>query len=70
AFQPREFISSYDWQEWASLTFETWDGLLQGSAARRAGFVGLRRNIAARLTVEGAGSGARLNGRQANQLTK
>ncbi len=70
AFQPREFVSSYDWQDWASLTFETWDGLLQGSAARRTGYEGLRRNIAAQMAGDLAGSGVSLTGSQANQLTK
>jgi epoxyqueuosine reductase len=47
AFAPREFITTFDWEDWAAPSRERWDKLLRGSAARRAGYEGLRRNILA-----------------------
>ncbi len=44
-FRPRGFISAFSWDDWRALDRETWDRLLRGSAARRAGYTGLRRNI-------------------------
>ncbi len=53
AFQTREFIASYTWNDWASLSRERWDELLRGSAARWIGYHGLRRNIEARAPKPG-----------------
>ncbi len=47
AFQPREFITSYDLERWRQVDADEWDRLLRGSAARRAGYQGLRRNLQA-----------------------
>ena len=47
AFAPQEFITSYGWEDWNGLGRERWDNLLRGSAARRIGYAGLRRNIEA-----------------------
>ncbi len=52
AFMPREFITTYDWADWAELSRERWDDLLRGSAARRAGYEGLMRNARAQRTVK------------------
>ena len=55
AFQPREFISSFDLQRWRQVDAGEWDRLLRGSAARRAGYEGLGRNIQA-VTANGTES--------------
>ncbi|UCH11396.1 MAG: tRNA epoxyqueuosine(34) reductase QueG [Fidelibacterota bacterium] len=47
AFAPREFITAYGMKGWEELSPERWDDLLRGSAARRAGYEGLKRNIQA-----------------------
>ncbi len=47
AFQPREFITSYDLERWRQVDADEWDRLLRGSAARRSGYEGLRRNLQA-----------------------
>lgn len=49
AFQPRVFISTYTRDDWQRLDRDTWDGLFRGSAARRTGFEGLKRNVAAQV---------------------
>ncbi len=56
AFMPREFITTSGWDDWAALSREQWDARLRGSAARRAGYEGLKRNIQA----QGASDGAEL----------
>ena len=45
AFQPRTFIVRHGWKDWVALDRNRWDRLLRGSAARRAGYEGLARNI-------------------------
>ncbi len=47
AFRAREFISSYDTERWQLLDDVEWDRLLRGSAARRPGYEGFRRNLQA-----------------------
>jgi len=47
AFKPREFIHSYNLEDWQTLDHATWDDLFRGSAARRATYQGLKRNIRA-----------------------
>ncbi len=48
SFMPREFITTFGWEDWRELSRERWENLLQGSAARWIGYTGLRRNIEAR----------------------
>ena len=45
AYQPREFITNYQWNDWLDMSREAWDRLFRGSAARRPGYDGLRRNV-------------------------
>jgi epoxyqueuosine reductase len=59
AFRPRAFIEEYGGEEWTVLERDSWDRLLRGSAARRAGYEGLMRNIAA----QAAGAGDQDRGR-------
>ncbi len=47
AFRAREFISSYDPDRWRQVDEAEWDRLLRGSAARRPGYEGFRRNLRA-----------------------
>ncbi|UCD38085.1 MAG: tRNA epoxyqueuosine(34) reductase QueG, partial [Fidelibacterota bacterium] len=47
AFTPREFITSFSVDDWLGLGEECWDELLRGSAARRARYNGLVRNVRA-----------------------
>jgi len=47
AFTQREFIAAFGWVDWAALGRERWGELLSGSAARRAAYEGLKRNVAA-----------------------
>ncbi len=53
SFVPREFITSFGWEDWNRLRQEQWDELLQGGAARRIGYAGLRRNIEAQASEAG-----------------
>jgi epoxyqueuosine reductase len=47
AFTPREFITAYGMEDWEELTKEQWHNMLWGSAARRAKYTGLVRNVRA-----------------------
>ena len=51
AFRPRPFVN-WTRQQWDALTEEAWDRLLRGSAARRPGYRGLMRNVAAAKQVD------------------
>jgi len=53
SFMPREFITTFGWEDWRELSRERWENLLQGSAAHRIGYAGLRRNIEARALEPG-----------------
>lgn len=44
-FKLREAIGKNDWQEWEEITHELWDEIMQGSAIRRTGYEGFKRNL-------------------------
>ncbi len=56
AFAPRAFITAFGWEDWAELSRERWEELFKGSAARRAGYEGLRRNVAVQVKGKRASS--------------
>ncbi len=45
AFAPREFITTYGWEDWAELSRERWEELFEGSAASRVGYERLKQNV-------------------------
>ncbi|MFB0517416.1 MAG: epoxyqueuosine reductase, partial [Candidatus Neomarinimicrobiota bacterium] len=51
-FAPREFITAFGFEDWAALGEKRWDKLLRGSAARRAGYEGLKRNVLAQIKTK------------------
>jgi epoxyqueuosine reductase len=44
-FKLREAIGKNDWKEWEEITHELWDEIMQGSAIRRTGYEGFKRNL-------------------------
>ena len=44
-FNMREAIGKYGWQEWEEITHELWEEIMQGSAIRRTGYEGFKRNL-------------------------
>ena len=44
-FNMREAIGKNGWQEWEGITHELWDEIMKGSAIRRTGFEGFKRNL-------------------------
>jgi len=41
----REAIGKNGWQEWEEITHELWEEIMQGSAIRRTGYDGFKRNL-------------------------
>ena len=44
-FNIREAIRKNGWQEWEEITHELWEEIMQGSAIRRTGYEGFKRNL-------------------------
>lgn len=44
-FNMREAIGKNGWQEWEEITHELWEEIMQGSAIRRTGYQGFKRNL-------------------------
>jgi epoxyqueuosine reductase len=44
-FTLREFVGKHSWEEWEEITHELWDEIMQGSAIRRTGYEGFKRNL-------------------------
>ena len=44
-FNIREAIGKNGWQEWEEITHELWEEIMQGSAIRRTGYQGFKRNL-------------------------
>jgi len=44
-FNMRETIGKNGWQEWEEITHELWEEIMQGSAIRRTGYEGFKRNL-------------------------
>jgi len=44
-FNMREAIGKNGWQEWEEITHELWEEIMQGSAIRRTGYDGFKRNL-------------------------
>ena len=44
-FNMREAIGKNGWQEWEEITHELWEEIMQGSAIRRTGYEGFKRNL-------------------------
>lgn len=44
-FNIREAIGKNGWQEWEEITHELWEEIMQGSAIRRTGYEGFKRNL-------------------------
>ena len=44
-FKMREAIGKNGWQEWEEITHELWEEIMQGSAIRRTGYEGFKRNL-------------------------
>ena len=44
-FNMREAIGKKGWQEWEEITHELWEEIMQGSAIRRTGYDGFKRNL-------------------------
>jgi epoxyqueuosine reductase len=41
----RESVAKHSWEEWEEITHELWDEIMQGSAIRRTGYEGFKRNL-------------------------
>jgi len=44
-FTLRESVAKHTWEEWEEITHELWDEIMQGSAIRRTGYEGFKRNL-------------------------
>jgi len=44
-FQLREAVATKGWEEWEEVTQELWDEIMKGSAIRRTGYEGFKRNL-------------------------
>ncbi len=44
-FNMREAIGKNGWQEWEEITHELWEEIMKGSAIRRTGYEGFKRNL-------------------------
>jgi epoxyqueuosine reductase len=44
-FTLRESVAKHSWEEWEEITHELWDEIMQGSAIRRTGYEGFKRNL-------------------------
>ena len=44
-FNIRDYIQNNDWETWEEITHELWEEITKGSAMRRVGFDGFKRNL-------------------------
>ena len=44
-FNIRDAIQNNDWETWEEVTHELWEEITKGSAMRRVGFDGFKRNL-------------------------
>jgi epoxyqueuosine reductase len=44
-FKLREAVATKGWEEWEEVTHELWDEIMKGSAIRRTGYEGFKRNL-------------------------
>jgi len=44
-FTLRDSVGKHSWEEWEEITHELWDEIMQGSAIRRTGYEGFKRNL-------------------------
>ncbi|MDC0615531.1 tRNA epoxyqueuosine(34) reductase QueG [Schleiferiaceae bacterium] len=44
-FKIRDSVATKDWEEWEEVTHELWDEIMKGSAIRRTGYEGFKRNL-------------------------
>ena len=44
-FKIRDSVATKGWEEWEEVTHELWDEIMKGSAIRRTGYEGFKRNL-------------------------
>jgi epoxyqueuosine reductase len=44
-FKIRDAVATKGWEEWEEVTHELWDEIMKGSAIRRTGYEGFKRNL-------------------------